>query len=342
MNSVVHDAQVAETAGRLLGRVPSAIRQVMGGGNNRLYQVWDDQQAYALKYYPVDERDRLGTEYAALKFMTANGVDSVPAPLACARNERVALYQWIDGERPDRLSAQDLDVVTGLVDKLRALGHLADARSLPVASAACLSNGAAFEQLNQRIENLLQHVPKDSSVVDFIRNAIVPARDRLLSDYQCWLASEGMSLSQPLPADSLFLSPSDFGRHNMLRQTDGRLVFLDFEYFGWDDAVKFSCDFVLHPGSAFSVPTQLALLTRVQALFSATDPLFSRRLKGLFGVFGLIWCLIMLNVFIPVFWQRRETAGQAQLRDDAQNHQLSEAKLFYARIWEVLDVYQSF
>ena len=48
------------------------------------------------------------------------------------------------------------------------------------------------------------------------------------------------------------LSPSDFGFHNALLEADGRLTFVDFEYFGWDDPVKIVADVMLHPGMGLS------------------------------------------------------------------------------------------
>ena len=45
------------------------------------------------------------------------------------------------------------------------------------------------------------------------------------------------------------LSPSDFGFHNALRRPDGTIVFVDFEYFGWDDPAKMMADAMLHPGN---------------------------------------------------------------------------------------------
>ena len=50
-----------------------------------------------------------------------------------------------------------------------------------------------------------------------------------------------------LPVEQRTLSPSDFGFHNALRRPDGRVVFLDLEYFGWDDPAKMISDFLLHP-----------------------------------------------------------------------------------------------
>ena len=41
-------------------------------------------------------------------------------------------------------------------------------------------------------------------------------------------------------------SPSDFGFHNALLKDNGKLCFLDFEYFGRDDPVKLMADFIWH------------------------------------------------------------------------------------------------
>ncbi|MFX9699951.1 hypothetical protein ABTP10_19680, partial [Acinetobacter baumannii] len=71
------------------------------------------------------------------------------------------------------------------------------------------------------------------------------------------------------------LSPSDFGFHNAVQRPEGQIVFVDFEYFGWDDPVKLTCDFMLHPG--MDLPDDLAQrfrrgmarLFRAQADFEA-------------------------------------------------------------------------
>ena len=49
------------------------------------------------------------------------------------------------------------------------------------------------------------------------------------------IARLGMDAAEGLAADLRALSPSDFGIHNALRRRGGHLVFLDFEYLGWDD-----------------------------------------------------------------------------------------------------------
>ena len=332
---------VSEVVAWMLGRAPDSIHQVGGGGNNRLFRIDCGDAAYALKYYPADSRDRLGAEFAFLRFLASNGIDSVPRAIASAPDERVALYQWIDGVRPDALEPDELGAVFDFIGRLDDLREPARAAALPPASAACLTYGAAFEQLQQRLHTLAQYADNHPGLAEFLDGAIRPARDACRDVYVALLDGAGLRLQDALPREAWFLSPSDFGLHNMLRAHDGRLFFLDFEYAGWDDPAKFICDFVLHPGSEFSTQTQTKLLRWGHARFSPQDPTFALRLRGLIGAFGLIWCLIMLNVFIPEYWQRRQHAGQRGERDAVQQRQLRRAQQLYTQLREVMNVCQS-
>ena len=51
-----------------------------------------------------------------------------------------------------------------------------------------------------------------------------------------------MSFERDIDSAERTLSPSDFGFHNALKRSDGRIVFLDFEYFGWDDPAKMTAE----------------------------------------------------------------------------------------------------
>ena len=92
------------------------------------------------------------------------------------------------------------------------------------------------------------------------------------------------------------LSPSDFGFHNALLTKDG-LKFIDFEYFGWDDPVKLTCDFLLHPGMMLTDQQKNLWLNKMENVF-INDDTFHMRLSASYSLYGLCWCLIMLNVFI--------------------------------------------
>jgi hypothetical protein len=93
------------------------------------------------------------------------------------------------------------------------------------------------------------------------------------------------------------LSPSDFGFHNALRRPDGRLVFVDFEYFGWDDPVKLVCDFLWHPGMTLDETIGRRFADGARRIFAA-DPDFEPRLARNFALYGLRWSLIVLNDYL--------------------------------------------
>ncbi|MBF0561765.1 MAG: aminoglycoside phosphotransferase family protein [Alphaproteobacteria bacterium] len=331
-----------DVALRLIGHAPDAVSAVAGGGNNRLYRVVSRRNVFALKYYPADERDRLGAEFGGLEFLVRHGIDAVPRPIAADAGERMALYEWIDGDKPEDFSAADLDAVFAFIARLDELGSEGDAAGLPPASAACLTYGSPFDQLDRRFDRLRSHAAPYPALTAFLEGKLVRTRDTLKERYLGLLAATGLGLHEALPPSQRFLSPSDFGRHNLLRRADGRLVFLDFEYFGWDDPVKFACDFALHPGSGFPAVTQAALLSRANAQFAPRDRFFTARMNGLIGVFGLIWCLIMLNEFVPDSWLRRAVAGRGGDREASLRHQLLKAERLYSQIQELINAGQTF
>ena len=75
--------QIANT---LRGKAVRIAEPVGRGTNNRVHYIaFEDDEMAALKSYlrhSADTRDRLGTEFDALRFFERHGVDVVPRPLA--------------------------------------------------------------------------------------------------------------------------------------------------------------------------------------------------------------------------------------------------------------------
>jgi hypothetical protein len=126
------------------------------------------------------------------------------------------------------------------------------------------------------------------------------------------------------------LSPSDFGFHNAIRNREKSLIFYDFEYFGWDDPVKLCSDFLLHPGMSLSDRATARFWSGVQAVF-AGDPDFRRRFDRSFPLFGLRWCMILLNEFLPEGLARRRYAGQRRDNEEIRIAQLTKAHKMLSR-----------
>ena len=97
------EAGLAARAARLAGAPLREFVRVRGGGNNRLFRVVAGTRPYALKSYPAspgDGRDRLATEYGALRFLERAGVGPVARAVGADPDGRCVLYEWIDGSPP--------------------------------------------------------------------------------------------------------------------------------------------------------------------------------------------------------------------------------------------------
>lgn len=278
----------------------------VSGRNSRVYRVTSGERNFALKEYPArrdDPRQRLHTEVGALRLMERHGLHTVPRVVATDENRGYALLEWIDGRPMAEVAAGDIDQALAFVAAIHALRRSDAATAQPMASEACLSAAEIVRQIDARLEVLLRHAAEPALGV-FLADQFSPAQARLVGDAEVGCRAAGINFGMPLPPDCRTLIPADFGFHNSLRRHDGTLIFLDFEYFGWDDPVKLVADFLLHPGMALSPPLRTRFLAGARDIY-ADDPTFPARLNKLYPLFGLRWVLILLNEFIPERWQRR-------------------------------------
>ena len=317
-------------AGRLLNQEILASHPASGGGNNRVYRVTAEEGVYALKFYPPqeeDRRDRLGQEFAALEFMAAHGVDGVPTPIAADKELCCGVYEWMDGTPVESPEAGDIDAMTALALRLAELSTAPGADALAPASAHCFSGIAAVEQLDQRLRRLQDAGQGNAALNWFLEQAYCPKLEAI--------TGPARRLQNTLAPGQLTLSPSDFGFHNALKQNTGEIVFLDFEYFGWDDPVKMISDVLWHPGSNMASSLREKFRKDAGEIFEFRDKGFAARFDVLYPLFGMIWCLILLNEFLPERWHRRVAAGAPGSKADAagaQARQLQAAETLLQKI----------
>ncbi len=316
----------------LLCSAITGLEQVGGGGNNRLYRIRAaDGACYALKTYLAearDCRDRIGAECDGLNFAWAHGLRQVPHVVGADRDAGLALFEWIDGTQIAEPRDGDIDDALGLLGDLHAISKLPEARTLALASEACLSAAELSRQIAGRRARLM--ATADPRLLNFFEAGFDAAWDSLEGRAHRGFEALGLEFESVVPGSWRTLSPSDFGFHNALRRDDGTLAFLDFEYFGWDDPVKLVADFLLHPGMRLG-PAQRRWFRQGAASIYSEDGEFGARLRLLYPLYGLRWCLILLNPFLPERWRRQAYASANAEPGEVQRRQLIKAEAMLAK-----------
>ncbi|MEW5772158.1 MAG: hypothetical protein AB1916_01420 [Thermodesulfobacteriota bacterium] len=303
---------------RLLGSRVAARERLSGGRNSRVSRMdLADGRRVAVKEYfihPDDGRDRLGVEFSALAFLRSHGLDCVPAPLA-RDDAGLGVYSWIEGEAAGRTPRPgDAQSMAGFLLRLHGLVSAGRDAGLPPASDACLSLAQAAAAVRRRMARFagVEH-PGFRKLARELEAELAPAEDAGRKRLQ----DAGLDPDAVLAPELRTLSPSDFGLHNALR-VPGGLVFVDFEFFGWDDPAKLAADVLLHPGMDLDRDSARQFTDCLARGLSA-DPGFRHRLEAAFFLHGLKWCLILCNEFLAGDAARRDFAGadSADARDGA-------------------------
>jgi hypothetical protein len=240
--------------------------------------------------------------------MARHGVIQVPEAVCALPSERVGIFAFVAGAPldPHEIGEDEVRQAAGLLARLHGLRGAAGARELHAAKEACFSVAAHEALVRARVKRLRAGVA-DAGVRDFLDGEIAPHLERVSAWIGTTAGSRGIDPRAELSVVSRTLSPSDFGFHNALRRPDGTLVFIDFEYFGWDDPAKTIADFLLQP--AVPVPARLrrACWLQLADVYGPAADL-DRRLPLVYALLSIKWCLIVLNPFL-----RASAAGAAAL-----------------------------
>jgi hypothetical protein len=309
-DTALEDAAAA--ARTLLGGSVDAIERARGSGRNSgVYRVRRGGTSYALKQYPPrrpGERDRAAIEFAALQFIVAHGVGSVPLPYAADSEGGYALIEWIDGAAVTVPSDADIAAAAGFLAAIHGLRNQPGAAAQPTAAEACLSGGEIVAQIERRLARLGAAAAEERALAAFLADAIRPLLARIVGWAESGYGRQGLSFARAIDGASRTLCASDFGFHNALRRPSGELAFIDFDDFGWDDPVKLTADFLLHPGMQLPLKLKRRFAAAAMATYQ-TDRSFAARLELLYPLFALRWCMILLNEFLPERWAHRVNAG---------------------------------
>jgi thiamine kinase-like enzyme len=232
----------------------------------------------------------------------------------------LATYEWIEGEPISTITADHVASALAFIEKLHSIRTHTDFALFPPASAAILSYADLETQLRSRLEILAPYCQKYPLLKAFVDGQLTPLVDRVTERLRAD-GSGGSRYNKKLSKLQQTLSPSDFGFHNVIRSAERGLVFVDFEYFGWDDPAKLIVDFALHAGMNLSPELQRAWVDGALAIYGAD---VRDRLMAIWPAIGLCWCLILLNEYRTDVWLRRarDRVDIREQRDLILQHQL--------------------
>ena len=305
--------KVAET---LTGRSVDRLILCKSGRNSRVYQVVAGIDRYALKSYPSQEsdpRDRFGTETRALQFYQANGNPYTPRLLALG--DSCALMEWIAGSAVTSPGPADMDQAVDFIARTHAaIGNGGEVFGL--ASEPCLSGADLYDHICRRLKTLID-LPELKS---YLGSEIIPLLELAR------VHADNPAFSVRLAKSKQSLVPADFGFHNALKTDAGQMRFLDFEYFGWDDPVRLTADFLLHPSADLGTDNFARFCEGMKSVFHA-DQEFEARLLHLLPLYGIRWALILLNEFIPERWTNRVFAGESASWEEIKALQLKKSRI---------------
>lgn len=309
-------ADAAAAIERALGSRCSEAAALKSSGNNRLYRVeLEDGRLVLLKRYLVDKRDgrpRARTEFEGLGLLWDFGLRDVPEPLWLDPGKRFAVFSWLPGKPLKGVRPSDRHV-------LQAAGFLRRLRRVSAAprkpwSAPAADGRSSLADYAAHIRRRLQRVRDGAKAIGnpaarrFVEDSVTPAAEAVIARLERGAADAGLSLTAPLSRAARLLSPSDFGFHNSVLGPDGRVRFLDFEYFGWDDPAKLVADLFHHAGQKPLTGPQRALFLDAFCRGWKGAPSFRRRLGLVLEPIAMEWILIILNVLSPETLERRRFA----------------------------------
>lgn len=314
---------------------------IKGRGNSRIYALTDGgANNYALKVYPDRQRDsrpRLDTEFSACKELKSSGY-RVTEPVVADSKLGWGIFKWVSGGATSSFDGAFLADATEFVRQLFCDTQLIGTKvQFPLASEACLSGSDLTAQIEQRLQRLL--VVESDVLSDYVNRDFLPC---FLEATQRAKIRCGKDFHMPISKKIQMLSPSDFGSHNALRTDDGEIVYIDFEYFGWDDPVKLVSDFYWHPGMSLTSASREKWIHNAREIFEC-DETFDQRLDAYLPLFGLKWCLILLNEYLKHGAAQRLHADPMKAADlgEIRREQLKKSKALLQEIKELIHVYGS-
>jgi thiamine kinase-like enzyme len=259
------------------------LRKLSSGNNAGAYLLECEKNKFILKSYGklIDGEERFMRERSLLEHCAKSGINNVPKMIDYDFNSRQILLEYLGHSAETTMS---LDVCKALFDFIKSLNKNSN-ENLSYAKDAYLENMNVFTDIQGRIKRLKQfNLPK----------VVYPFFEEVCAYFfnSCG-ELEGLNQfdSELFVKKEKIVSPSDVGLHNMLF-INNKFYFIDFEYSGYDNPIKFFGDLIANPDNHVSdslIPDMIKMFHEYLGLnLEVQMPEISK-------YFRIKWCLIIIE-----------------------------------------------
>jgi hypothetical protein len=296
------------------------------GVNAQVHRI--NHQVYGdciIKYFDgLDSNQPMQRELEAFNAFDVYDVSFIPKVFEYNAAEKFVIYEYIEGNKITEPTDRDLAQVIKFIGFLKKVSSNFQTSMFP-AKHACFSSSDLWKLIYMRFCKLTKTKHKE------VLNPFLEKLYQLMVSMQQDAINGGYyhRFSGSIPQAVQILSPSDISFNNMVQDNTGKIHFIDFEFFGWDDPVKLVSDFLWHPQNSLSRDLKSYFIAHCVKLF-ADDNNFVDRLKYAFPCYGLVWIMILLNNFVPEFWQQKVSLGLVDVSQQSTilARQLSKAEAY--------------
>ena len=286
------------------------------GGNNRLEQwTFEDNSKVVIKNFLIDKQDkrpRRRQEWRFSRFLWDRQIRCIPQPIATLEDANV--MAWVDGSPVGGGEETIIDQMSEFLIALDQVGSQAeDPEAIGPAADARLAPGDHLKAIDRRRQTILDACEESGQpqIIDFINHELEGLHKKAKQHFQQVCVDADLDPEAEIDRALWFPSPSDFGAHNCLISPQNELVFMDFEYAGWDDPAKLLCDFLRHVGNHVPIKTRIAIIKKFVAARTC-DPTLWDRFRALADLNAVEWILIVLNVAARHEARRKQFAGSRE------------------------------
>lgn len=283
-----------------IGAEADSLERLSGGINNNVFACRSDNRRWVIKGYPDFDShrpDRMQAEIEFLEYASRVAEGFTPSLIEVDRQRRCTVMEHISGDTYSEGAIpgeEDIRHAFTFFNRLNSEIGLAKKMVHLDASEGFLSLKGHMENVIGRIALMdTEHLPhKYKSRSSRILNKLHSDSEKIALSLDRKVRSG--RIEDAIRADERCISPSDFGFHNAIR-TFGGVVFIDFEFAGWDDPAKLCVDFTLQQRN----PVILNPLDVASVLFPDRKIIMTERIHAMKDILLLKWVCIILSIFNP-------------------------------------------